>query len=127
MGLGLLIFVLTTLALRTGNQDYSRAARFWTRIFAITFALGVVTGIPLEFQFGTNWSRFSNFSGNVLGQPLAMEGVFAFFLESTFLGLFLYGGNRVGPRLQWLASLLVFAGAWISGWFIITANAWMQH
>jgi cytochrome d ubiquinol oxidase subunit I len=81
----------------------------------------------MEFQFGTNWARFSAFAGNVVGQPLAMEGVFAFFLESAFLGLFLYGGNKVGPRGRWIAAFLVFLGAWISGWFIMVTNAWMQH
>ena len=127
MGLALLIFVLKTMALRTGSAHYDEAALFWTRIFAISFAMGVVTGIPMEFQFGTNWSRFSAFAGNIIGQTLAMEGVFAFFLESTFLGLLLYGRRRMGPRMHWLASLMVFAGSWISGWFIIATNAWMQN
>src|SRR5271155_1607551 len=88
MGLALLIFILKTLALRTGNQHYARAARFWGRIFGISFALGVVTGIPMEFQFGTSWAQFSKSAGGVIGQTLAMEGVFSFFLESSFLGLF---------------------------------------
>jgi len=127
MGLGLLIFILKTAALRTGSEHYDRAAGFWARIFAINFAMGVVTGIPMEFQFGTNWARFSEFAGNIVGQTLAMEGVFAFFLESTFLGLFLYGGARMGPKAHWFASLMVFAGSWISGWFIIATNAWMQN
>src|SRR6266478_8273445 len=85
MGLALLIFVLKTMALRTGNEHYNSAARFWTRIFAVNFAMGVVTGIPMEFQFGTNWSRFSKAAGGVVGQTLALEGVYSFFLESTFL------------------------------------------
>jgi cytochrome bd ubiquinol oxidase subunit I len=88
MGLALLIVILKTLALLTGNDHYNRAARFWAKIFGINFAIGVVTGIPLEFQFGTNWSRFSRSAGGVIGQTLAMEGVFSFFLESSFLGLF---------------------------------------
>jgi cytochrome d ubiquinol oxidase subunit I len=127
MGLSLMVFVLTTIGWRRGDQRYARSANFWARIFGISFAFGVVTGIPMEFQFGTNWARFSVFAGNVIGQPLAMEGVFAFFLESTFLGLFLYGGSRIGPRGRWVSSLLVFLGSWISGWFIVATNAWMQH
>ncbi len=91
MGLALLIVVLKTMALRSKDEHYHQAARFWARIFAINFLLGVVTGIPMEFQFGTNWSQFSRVTGGVIGQPLAMEGVFSFFLESAFLGLFLFG------------------------------------
>ena len=90
MGLALLIVWLKTVALRTGDEHYHRAARFWAKIFAINFAVGVVTGIPMEFQFGTNWSRFSKSAGGVIGQTLAMEGVYSFFLESSFLGLFLF-------------------------------------
>src|ERR1700751_4326089 len=86
MGLALLIVILKTIALRTGISHYDEAARFWARIFGINFVVGVVTGIPMEFQFGTNWSAFSKEAGGVIGQPLAMEGVFSFFLESTFLG-----------------------------------------
>ncbi len=96
MGLALLIVILKTMALRTGDEHYNRSARFWAKIFGINFAMGVVTGIPMEFQFGTNWSRFSGAAGGVIGQTLAMEGVFAFFLESSFLGLFLYGEKRLG-------------------------------
>lgn len=127
MGLALIIVILKSAALRTADAHYDRAARFWGRIFAINFAMGVVTGIPLEFQFGTNWSRFSREAGGVIGQTLAMEGVFAFFLESTFLGLFLFGERRLGPRRHWLAAVLVFVGSWVSGYFIIATNAWMQH
>ena len=127
MGLGLLIVILKTLAIRTGNEHYNQAARFWARIFGINFVVGVVTGIPMEFQFGTNWSAFSKSTGAVIGQTLAMEGVFSFFLESTFLGAFLYGEQQLGQRLHWLAAFLVFLGSWISGFFIIATNAWMQH
>jgi cytochrome d ubiquinol oxidase subunit I len=95
MGLALLIVVLKTVALRTARRTWDRAARFWGRIFGINFVFGVVTGIPMEFEFGTNWARFSRLSGGVIGQPLAMEGVFSFFLESAFLGLFLYGEKRI--------------------------------
>src|SRR5574340_536006 len=127
MGLALLIVILKTRALRTGDEHYNQAARFWMRVFAINFAIGVVTGIPLEFQFGTNWSRFSRAAGNVIGQMLGMEGVFAFFLESTFLGLFLFGERKLGPRKHWWAAFAVFLGSWISGLFIVATNAWMQH
>ncbi len=127
MGLALLLVILKTLYLSTGHDDYNIAARFWGRIFGISFAIGVVTGIPLEFQFGTNWSRFSKFAGGVIGQTLAMEGVFAFFLESSFLGLFLYGESRLGRIGHWAASLLVFVGSWLSGYFIVATDAWMQH
>jgi cytochrome d ubiquinol oxidase subunit I len=109
------------------RADYESAARFWAKIFAVNFAVGVVTGIPLEFQFGTNWARFSNYAGGVIGQTLAMEGVFAFFAESVFLGVFLAGRERVSARVHWLSALLVFAGSWLSGFFIIATNAWMQH
>ena len=127
MGLALLIVVLKTMALRTGNPHYSHAARFWAKIFAVNFAMGVVTGIPMEFQFGTNWSRFSRAAGSVIGQTLAMEGVFSFFLESSFLGVFLFGEKRLGPKAHWFAAFLVFAGSWLSGFFIIATDAWMQH
>jgi cytochrome bd ubiquinol oxidase subunit I len=127
MGLAPLIVVLKTLALRRHDEVYNRAARFWTRIFGINFVLGVVTGIPMEFQFGTNWSHFSRFAGGVIGQTLAMEGMFAFFLESAFLGLFLYGEKRLGPRGHWWSAVAVFAGSWLSGFFIIATDAWMQH
>jgi cytochrome d ubiquinol oxidase subunit I len=127
MGLALLIVILKTQALRTGDELYNRGARFWARIFAIAFAMGVVTGIPMEFQFGTNWAVFSKAAGGVIGQTLAMEGVFAFFLESTFLGLFLFGEKLLGPRGHWLSAVAVWFGAWLSGYFIIATNAWMQH
>ncbi len=127
MGLALLIVILKTKALRTGDEVYGRSARFWAKIFAISFIMGVVTGIPMEFQFGTNWAQFAKAAGGVIGQTLAMEGVFSFFLESTFLGLFLFGEKRLGPKGHWWAAFMVFAGAWLSGFFIIATNAWMQH
>lgn len=127
MGLALLIVIIKALALLTKDQLYDNAARFWARIFAINFAMGVVTGIPMEFQFGTNWAAFSKTAGGVIGQTLAMEGVFSFFLESSFLGLFLYGEKRLGPKLHFLSAFLVFLGSWLSGFFIIATAAWMQH
>ena len=127
MGLALLIVILKTLALQKQEEIYHRSARFWARIFAINFAIGVVTGIPMEFQFGTNWAQFSKAAGGVIGQTLAMEGVFSFFLESTFLGLFLFGEKRLSPRAHWFSAFMVFAGSWLSGFFIIATDAWMQH
>jgi cytochrome d ubiquinol oxidase subunit I len=127
MGLALLMVILKTLALRTRDEHYNRAARFWAKIFGINFALGVVTGIPMEFQFGTNWAEFSKAAGGVIGQTLAMEGVFSFFLESSFLGLFLYGEKKLGPIGHWWAGFLVFLGSWMSGYLIVATDAWMQH
>jgi len=127
MGLALLIVILKTFALKTGDETYNVAARFWSRIFAVNFLLGVVTGIPMEFQFGTNWSEFSRRTGGVIGMPLAMEGIFSFFLESAFLGLFLFGEKRLSRLAHWGTAFLVFFGSWISGFFIIVTNAWMQH
>src|SRR6185369_4941818 len=127
MGLAPLIVVFKTMYLKTGNVRYNDAARFWAKIFGINFVIGVVTGIPMEFQFGTNWSHFSRYAGGVIGQTLAMEGLFAFFLESAFLGLFLYGEKRLSPRAHWWSAVAVFLGSWLSGFFIIATDAWMQH
>ncbi|MBK8406599.1 MAG: cytochrome ubiquinol oxidase subunit I [Sandaracinaceae bacterium] len=130
MGLALLIVVLKGVGLRAGPELAARAneaARFWVRVFALGFVMGVVTGIPLEFQFGTNWARFSTAAGGIISQTLAMEGVFAFVLESAFLGLLVYGEQRLGPRLHFGAALMVCIGTWLSGWFIVVTNAFMQH
>jgi len=127
MGLGSFLALLATLHLWTGQERYAVAARFWTRIFVVSFALGVVTGIPLEFEFGTNWSRFASFGGGIFGQMLPLEGVYAFFLESGFIGLFLFGAGRVHRVIHWLAGLGVAFGSLLSGYFIVAADAWMQH
>jgi cytochrome bd ubiquinol oxidase subunit I len=127
MGLALLLVILKTLAIRTGKPVYDESVRFWAKIFGINFAMGVATGIPMEFQFGTNWAAFSRAAGGVIGQTLAMEGVFSFFLESTFLGLVLFGEKRLGPKLHWFATLMTCIGAWLSGFFIIATDGWMQH
>jgi cytochrome d ubiquinol oxidase subunit I len=127
MGLALIIVVLQTMGIRTGDERYASAAHFWGKIFGINFVIGVVTGIPMEFQFGTNWARFSQFAGGVIGQTLAMEGMFAFFLESTFVGLFLYGRGRLGLHAHWAAAVAVWLGSWLSGYFIVATDAWMQH
>jgi cytochrome d ubiquinol oxidase subunit I len=126
MGLALLILIFKWQALR-GDEESGKVARFWGRIFGINFAVGVVTGIPLEFQFGTNWARFSQYAGGVIGTTLAMEGVFAFFLESTFLGLFLFGEKRLGPKAHFASAAALFGGSWLSGYFIIVTNAFMQY
>ncbi|HEY3963723.1 MAG TPA: cytochrome ubiquinol oxidase subunit I [Planctomycetaceae bacterium] len=127
MGLVLFIVFFKGLAIRRGDESYNEVARFWARIFGLNFAMGVVTGIPLEFQFGTNWARFSSFAGEIIGQTLAMEGLFAFFLESTFLGLFLFGEKRLGPKGHLAAAIALALGSWLSGYFIIVTNAFMQH
>jgi cytochrome bd ubiquinol oxidase subunit I len=127
MGLALLIVVLKILGLRSGDERWDDAARFWIRIFGINFAVGVVTGIPMEFQFGTNWAAFSKYAGGVIGQTLAMEGLFAFFLESSFLGLLVFGEKRIGPIAHLAAALALCAGSWLSGYFIICTNAFMQY
>jgi cytochrome d ubiquinol oxidase subunit I len=127
MGLALLLVILKTLYMRKRDEKYNNAARFWGKIFAITFVMGVITGIPLEFQFGTNWAAFSEFAGGIIGQTLAMEGAFAFFLESAFVGLFLFGERRFGQRVHWFSAFMVFLGTWASGYFILATNSWMQH
>src|SRR5882672_11914290 len=127
MGLACFLVYWKWRALRTGDEKYNDAARFWARIFGLNFAVGVVTGIPMEFQFGTNWAGFSKYAGGVIGQTLAMEGMFAFFLESAFIGALIWGEKRLGPRLNFLAAVAVALGSWISGYFIIVTNAFMQH
>src|SRR5918999_1294316 len=119
MGLALLLVILKTLYLRRGDETYNKALRFWGKIFAITFVMGVVTGIPMEFQFGTNWAAFSAFAGDIIAQTLAMEGAFAFFLESAFLGIFLFGEQRFGQKVHWFSALMVFLGTWASAYFIL--------
>jgi cytochrome bd ubiquinol oxidase subunit I len=127
MGLALLLVYLKTKALRTGDDRFNRSAQFWARIFGINFAIGVVTGIPMEFQFGTNWAAFSRSAGGVIGQTLAMEGVFSFFLESSFLGLFLFGEKKLGRMGHWWAGFFVWLGSWLSGYLIVATDGWMQR
>lgn len=127
MGLSLMIVYFKWKFLRTGVQRFNEAAIFWMKIFALNFVMGVVTGIPMEFQFGTNWAKFSELSGSVIGQTLAMEGMFSFFLESSFLGLFLFGEKLLGQKLHFLTGFLVFLGSWASGVFIIATHSWMQN
>ena len=127
MGLAWFLVYWKWRALRTGDERYSAAVRFWARIFGLTFGVGVVTGIPMEFQFGTNWANFSKYSGGVIGQTLAMEGMFAFFLESAFVGALVLGEKRLGPRKHFLAAVAVAVGSWLSAYFIIVTSAFMQH
>ncbi|MEJ2758165.1 MAG: cytochrome ubiquinol oxidase subunit I, partial [Anaerolineales bacterium] len=123
----LFVLYFKTRYLISKNEKYSESANFWIKILAITFAFGVVTGIPMEFQFGTNWASFSEFAGGVIGQTLAMEGVFSFFLESTFIGILLFGKDKFSPRVHWVSAFMVFLGSWLSAYFILATNAWMQH
>ena len=125
MGLALFLVYWKWRALRTGDENYNDAARFWAKIFGLNFAVGVVTGIPMEFQFGTNWAGFSKYAGGVIGQTLAMEGMFAFFLESAFVGALIWGEKRLGPRYHFLAAVAVALGSWLSGYFILVTNAFM--
>ncbi len=127
MGLALLLVILKILYLARKDERYNTAVHFWGKVFAITFIMGVVTGIPMEFQFGTNWALFSSYAGGVIAQTLAMEGAFAFFLESAFLGLFLFGEQAFGQKWHLFATIMVWVGTWASGAFIIASNAWMQH
>ncbi len=126
IGLGLIMVIMEGRYLRTGNKIYETMARFWTRIFALTFALGVATGIVMEFEFGTNWARYSRYVGDVFGSALAAEGIFAFALESGFLGVLLFGWNRVGPKVHFIATLGVFIGSMFSAIWIVVANSWQQ-
>jgi cytochrome bd ubiquinol oxidase subunit I len=127
MGLAWFLVYWKWRALRTGDEKYNQAVRFWAKIFGLNFAVGVVTGIPMEFQFGTNWAGFSRYAGSVIGQTLAMESMFAFLLESAFVGALIWGEKRLGPRYHFLAAVGVALGSWISGFFILVTNAFMQH
>src|ERR1700726_3054382 len=126
MGLAWFLVYWKWRALRTGDEKYNQAARFWAKIFGLNFAVGVVTGIPMEFQFGTNWAGLTRFAGGVIGQSLAMEGMFSFFLESAFIGALVWGEKRLSPRNHFLAALGVALGSWLSGYFILVTNAFMQ-
>lgn len=127
MGLSLMIVYFKWKYLKTKIDKYNDASKFWMKIFALNFAMGVVTGIPMEFQFGTNWAKFSELTGGIIGQTLAMEGMFSFFLESSFLGLFLFGEKLMGQKLHFLTGFLVFLGSWASGYFILATHSWMQY
>ncbi len=127
IGLGIIIAIMETYYVRTGNEFWKRTVKFWMKIFAINFAIGVATGIILEFQFGTNWSNYSWFVGDIFGAPLAIEGIFAFFLESTFFAIMFFGWNKVSKGVHLLSTWLVAVGTIISAHWILVANAWMQY
>jgi len=127
MGLAWFLVYWKWCALRTQEEKYNHAVRFWAKIFGLNFAVGVVSGIPLEFQFGTNWADFTRYAGGVIGQTLAMEGMFAFFLESAFVGALIWGEKRLGPQYHFLATVAVALGSWLSAYFILVTNAFMQH
>ncbi|MBI5623305.1 MAG: cytochrome ubiquinol oxidase subunit I [Elusimicrobia bacterium] len=126
IGLALLMVAMEWLHLRTGDKLYASMTRFWARIFAVNFAMGVATGITMEFQFGTNWAAYARFVGDVFGPALAAEGILAFFLESCFLGVLLFGWNRVPPRVHFLCTVMVALGSVISAFLITAANSWQQ-
>ncbi|MBW4077085.1 MAG: cytochrome ubiquinol oxidase subunit I [Acidobacteria bacterium] len=127
IGLGLLVAVLQTAAYRTKDLAYDRMTKFFGKLFLVNFAIGVVTGIVQEFQFGMDWSRYSVFVGNIFGAPLAIEGLLAFFMESTFLGIWIFGRGRVSARIHLLSIWLASLGTILSAAFIVAANSWMQH
>lgn len=126
IGLGLILVLIEAAYLKSKNPFYKETAKFWTKVFALTFAFGVATGIVMEFEFGTNWATYSRYVGDVFGSALAAEGVFAFFLESGFLAILLFGWDRVGPKVHFFATLMVCLGAHFSAIWIIVANSWMQ-
>lgn len=127
MGLSAIIVYFKARYLRSQLEIYNESAKFWMKIFGLNFAMGVVTGIPMEFQFGTNWAKFSELTGGIIGHTLAMEGMFSFFLESSFLGMFLFGEKLLGQKLHFLSGLLVLIGSWASGLLILATHSWMQH
>lgn len=127
LGLGFLVAIMETIFVRTGDPFWRRTTKFWMRLFGINFAIGVATGLILEFEFGTNWSNYSYFVGDIFGAPLAIEGIFAFFLESTFVAVMFFGWNKVSKGFHLTATWLTAFGANLSAWWILVANAWMQH
>ena len=126
IGLGLLLVIFEGLYLKTGNKMYEQMTRFWIKIFALIFGIGVATGIIMEFEFGTNWATYSKYVGDIFGSALAAEGIFAFALESGFLGVLLFGWNRVSPRVHFFSAIMVFLGSMFSAIWIVVANSWQQ-
>ncbi len=127
IGLGLIMAIMESLYVKTGDEKWKIATKFWQKIFGINFAIGIATGIILEFQFGTNWSNYSWFVGDIFGAPLAIEGIFAFFMEATFVSIMFFGWNRVSKKMHLASTWLVFLGASLSAFWILVANAWMQY
>ncbi|MFT5754786.1 MAG: cytochrome d ubiquinol oxidase subunit I [Flavobacterium sp.] len=126
IGIGLIMVIMEGLYLKTGNKEYEVLTRFWLKIFAITFGIGVATGIIMEFEFGTNWAVYSKYVGDIFGSALAAEGLFAFGLESTFLGVLIFGWNRVSPKVHFISTIGVFLGSMFSAVWIVVANSWQQ-
>jgi cytochrome d ubiquinol oxidase subunit I len=127
IGLALIMAIMESLYVKTGDEKWKIATKFWQKIFGINFAIGIATGIILEFQFGTNWSNYSWFVGDIFGAPLAIEGIFAFFMEATFVSIMFFGWNRVSKKMHLASTWLVFVGASLSAFWILVANAWMQY
>jgi cytochrome bd ubiquinol oxidase subunit I len=127
LGLTFVIAFMETLYVRTGNEEWKRITKFWMKLFGINFAIGVATGIIMEFEFGTNWSNYSWFVGDIFGAPLAIEGIMAFFLESTFIAIMFFGWNKVGKKFHLTSTWLVAIGSNLSALWILVANAWMQN
>ncbi|MEO5998518.1 MAG: cytochrome ubiquinol oxidase subunit I [Chitinophagaceae bacterium] len=126
IGLGLILVIMEGMYLKTGEKHYEQMTRFWLRIFALIFGIGVATGIIMEFEFGTNWATYSKYVGDIFGSALAAEGIFAFALESGFLGILLFGWNRVGPKVHFFSTIMVFLGSMFSAIWIVVANSWQQ-
>ena len=126
LGLGILVAIMETLFVKTGNPEWKRITKFWMTLFGINFAIGVATGIILEFEFGTNWSNYSWFVGDIFGAPLAIEGILAFFMESTFIAIMFFGWNKVSKGFHLTATWLTAIGANLSALWILVANGWMQ-
>lgn len=126
IGLGLILVIMEGLYLKTGRKVFEQATRFWIKIFALIFGIGVATGIIMEFEFGTNWATYSKYVGDIFGSALAAEGIFAFALESGFLGILIFGWNRVSPRIHFLSTIMVFFGSLFSAVWIVVANSWQQ-
>ena len=127
LGLALLMAIMETIYVKTNNIIYKQMTHFWGVLFAINFAMGVATGIPMEFQFGTNWSYYSHYVGDIFGAPLAIEGLLAFFLEGTFIGLFFFGWDKLSKRKHLMVTRLLFLGSNLSSIWIIVANGWMHN
>ncbi len=127
LGLSFILAFMETIYVRTGDEKWKRITKFWMTLFGINFAIGVATGIILEFEFGTNWSNYSWFVGDIFGAPLAIEGIFAFFLESTFVAVMFFGWNKVGKKFHLASTWLVAVGANLSALWILVANAWMEN
>ena len=127
LGLGIIIAIMETIYYRTKDEKWLATTKFWMTLFGVNFAIGVATGIILEFEFGTNWSNYSWFVGDIFGAPLAIEGILAFFMESTFIAVMFFGWKKVGPKFHLASTWLTAIGASISALWILVANAWMQH